>query len=611
VDRAAFGIDEGYWDAAGRWRDVPTPSLDAIAAAMGAEGDVPPEGPPMWFVRAGHVEFLRGPADLVLEDGTHVRGVEALPPDLPPGYHDLVPHDGGPVTQLVVTPGRCHLPPDLHTWGWAVQLYAARSRASWGIGDLADLRDLQAWASAQGAGVLALNPLHAAGPALPQQASPYYPSSRCFRSPLYLRVEEVPGAAEAGIDVDRLAALGRALNDDRIIDRDRVWALKREALEACFSACKHDPELDTWLAEQGEPLVRFATYCAIAEEHGNGWPDWPADLRDPGSPAVRRFAATHRDRIDLHTWLQWVLDQQLEQTAALPVIHDMAVGFDPGGADAWAWQDALALDMRVGAPPDEFNTDGQDWGLPPFVPWKLRAARYRPFIETLRSCLRHAGGVRIDHVMGLFRLFWVPDGDGPAAGGYVRYPARDLLDILALESHRARAFVVGEDLGTVEDAVRSELHERHVLSYRLLWFEPGPPETYPEQAVAAVTTHDLPTIAGLWTGADREDQRAAGVTPNDEGEDHVRRRLQETTGVAEDAAVEDVVIGAHRALAHASSRILLATLDDALRVTERPNIPGTLDGRPNWSLALPRAIEDLDADATPATIARCLDERGG
>jgi 4-alpha-glucanotransferase len=597
VDLAAWGIDDGYWDAAGQWRQVPAETIEAIAASMGAEGrERPPDSSPLWFVRAGHVEFLRSTADLVLEDGTQVRGVDALPPDLPPGYHDLVPRDGGPTTRLVVTPGRCHLPHELRTWGWAVQLYGARSSQSWGIGDLADLRWLQRWAERQGAGVLALNPLHAAGPALPQQASPYYPSSRCFRNPLFLRIEEVPGVE----GVEALAAQGRALNDDRRIDRDRVWALKREALEAAFARLRPDVERD-------EALERWARYCAIADEHGNGWSSWPEELRRPDSPAVAAYAEAHADRVRFHAWLQVVLDEQLGRTAGFPVIHDLAVGFDAGGADAWAWQDTLALDMRVGAPPDEFNTAGQDWGLPPFVPWKLRAAGYQPLIETLRAGFRHAGGLRVDHVMGLFRLFWLPASGG--SGGYVRYPAQELLDILALESHRARAFVVGEDLGTVEDAVRAELHDRGVLSYRLLWFEPEAPEQYPEQALSAVTTHDLPTVAGLWTGSDREDQRSAGLSPNDGGEDEVRRRLQRAAGLPDEATAEEAVLGAYRALGRAPSRLLLATLDDALVVTERPNMPGTVDQWPNWSIALPRPIDDLEGDALVDGVAHAL-ERG-
>jgi 4-alpha-glucanotransferase len=593
VDLAAWGIDEGYWDSGGRWCDIGPEAAAALRAAMGAEGeDRPPEGPPMWFVRAGHPEFLHGTADVHLEDGTLVAGVDALPRDLPPGYHDLVPRDGGPTTRLVVTPEWCHLPPDLRTWGWAVQLYAARSQRSWGIGDLADLRSLQAWAARGGAGVLAVNPLHAGAPGQP---SPYYPSSRCFLDPLYLRVEEVPGVD----DVEPLAAAGRALDQERRIDRVRVWALKRPALEAAFARFAGDPDHEAFVADRGPSLSRFAAFCAIADRHGPNWQSWPAGLRRPDLPGVDAF----KEQARFHVWLQWHLDRQLAAADALPVIHDLAVGFDPGGADAWAWQDLLALDARIGAPPDEFNTEGQDWGLPPFVPWKLRSARYEPFVETLRASLRHAGGLRIDHVMGLFRLFWLP------AGGYVRSRAHELLDIVALESHRARAFVVGEDLGTVEDAVRAELHQRKILSYRLLWFEPEAPEHFPEQAVAAVTTHDLPTIAGMWTGSDLQDQRAAGLHPNEDGEAGVRARLAAAAGVDDGAAVGDVVVGAYRALARAPSEVILATLDDALGVAERPNMPGTVDTWPNWSLALPVAIDDLPDHPGPAAIAEVLREQ--
>jgi 4-alpha-glucanotransferase len=583
VDHAAWGIYAGYWDTDGHWRDVPDATRDALVLASGgADHERPPGGPPLWFVRAGQAEFLLGPADLVLEDGTIRSGVDTLPPDLPPGYHELRPLDGGPATRLIVSPGRCHLPPDLRTWGWAVQLYAARSHASWGIGDLGDLRRLERWADELGAGVLAVNPLHAPGPGRHQQTSPYYPSSRCFRSPLYLRVEEVPGAAAVGDDIDRLASLGRALLTERHIDRDRVWALKREALEACFAVFPGDDRFDAYVAEQGACLQQFATYCALAEVHGDNWTCWPSELRHPDGSAVAETADP--ERVRFHAWLQWQLDEQLATTAAFPVIHDLAVGFDPGGADAWAWQDLLALEARIGAPPDAFNPDGQDWGLPPFVPWKLRAAAYEPFIRTLRAGLRHAGGLRIDHVMGLFRLFWLPPGGGP--GGYVRYAADELLDIVALESQRAGAFVVGEDLGTVEDSVRTELHARAVLSYRLRWFEPEAPSAYPHQALAAVTTHDLPTIAGVWSG---DDLQAA----------ELRDRVN---GAAD---VTAAITGAYEALGEAPSMVLLATLEDALAVTERTNVPGTVQDT-NWSLALPEPIETLDRSPTVAAIAEAL-----
>ncbi len=611
LDPAAWGIDTGYWDATGRWRQPDEASLQAVAVAMGASDSRPrpPEvDSPLWCVRAGQQRRLQGHCRLVLEDGTDLGPVDALPPDLPLGYHRLCPSDAGPTTRLVVSPGRCHLPPDLRTWGWAVQLYATRSGQSWGIGDLADLARLCRWSTGQGAGVVALNPLHAPGPALPQASSPYYPSSRRYRSPLYLCLDDVPGADLLGADLERLARAGRALNDERHIDRDRVWALKAEALSRCFAVFPGDPAFDDFLAQQGDALAEFATFCAIAEVHGNGWHDWPVDLRRPDTAAVASFARERAERVRFHAWLQWLLDTQLAAAATLPLVKDLAVGFDPGGADAWAWQDLLALDVRVGAPPDEFNTQGQDWGLPPFVPWKLRAAGYEPFVQTIRMALRHAGGLRVDHVMGLFRLFWIPlDGD-QAAGTYVRYPASDLLDILALESHRAGAFVVGEDLGTVEDAVRQELAQRQILSYRLLWFEPDAPEHYPHQALAAITTHDLPTIAGVWTGADLAAQREIGLAPNEDGQAELHRRLRERADVDNGASVPVVVAGAYRALARAPSRVLMATLDDALGVAERPNMPGTTDQWPNWSLALPVPLEEIEAHDTVGAVAEALSE---
>ena len=601
MDLAAWGIDDGYWDALGRWHDVPREVLEAMARSMGAtdEHPQPPDVHPVWCVRAGHGEFLHAPADITLEGGTVLRGVDALPPDLPIGYHDLTPRDGGPATRLVVSPGRCHLPPALRTWGWAIQLYATRSRESWGIGDLGDLRRVAEWARGEGAGALTVSPLHAAGPALPQQPSPYYPSSRRFRNPLHLRVEDVPGAADAGAELDRLAAAGRALNQHRAIDRDAIWGLKREALALVFARFKGDAALDEWLTEQGEPLLRFATYCTIAEEHGNSWTEWPVELRRPESPAVAAYADANAKSVGFHAWLQWLLDEQLETASVLPLVHDLAVGFDPGGADAWAWQDLLALDMRVGAPPDEFNASGQDWGLPPFVPWKLRAAGYEPFIQTVRAAFRHAGGLRVDHVMGLFRLFWLPAtaasvANGPPEGTYVHYPSSDLLDILALESHRARALVVGEDLGTVEDSVRHELWERCALSYRLLWFEPSAPEDWPDRALAAVTTHDLPTVAGVWTGADPQ-------------ADAMRDRLRERAGVDDGASLDEVVTRAYAALGRAPCAVVVGTLDDALDVTERPNMPGTTDAT-NWSRALPLPLEEIEQDARVAAVARGLQE---
>ncbi|HEV7686626.1 MAG TPA: 4-alpha-glucanotransferase, partial [Acidimicrobiia bacterium] len=477
---------------------------------------------------------------------------------------------------------------------------------------LADLRRLAQWSGRLGAGMCLLNPLHATVPDFPQ-ASPYYPSSRCFRNPLYLRIEEVPGASgagDAGFDLAALAAEGRALNADRRIDRQAVWKLKKTALEHLwmrFQAAGGDPAFDAFCVEQGEALTGFATHCAVTERFPGAWADWPAEYRRPDAPAVQRFAAEHADRVGYHSWLQWLTETQLAAAGAgLDLMQDLAGGVDPGGADAWLWQDTMALGMRVGAPPDDFNTRGQDWSLPPFDPWRLRLAGYDPWIRTVRAGLRAAGGIRVDHVMGLFRLWWIPLGSSPADGAYVRYRYEEMLDILALESHRAGAYVVGEDLGTVEDFVRHELHDRGVLSYRLLWFEPQRPPEFPRQALAAVTTHDLPTIAGMWTGADLAESQALGLEPNEEGARAIREKLADWSGSPDDADPAEVVVNTHRLLAQAPSMILTATLDDAAVVEERPNVPGTVDERPNWSMALPVPLEELEQSPVAGAIADAL-----
>lgn len=614
VDPRRWGIDLGYHEANGTWRDAPPATVDAILEAMGAEEGTHPDavraGASMVTVRLDHHLPPVPPGMLVMEDGAEVHLTGTLPPDVPTGYHRLVPDDGSEEVDLVVSPGRCPPPPD-RAWGWAAQLYAARSRRSWGHGDLGDLADLARWSAGQGAGMLLVNPLTAGALGEHPQPSPYFPSSRCFANPLYLRVEEVSGA----LDVPEIAALGeagRALNAERLIDRDRVWALKSAALEAVFARFDGDPRFDAYLDDRGPALEGFATFNALADLHGPLWRAWPEGLRRPGSPEVQAFCRTREGarRVRYHQWLQWQLDRQLAGAGeSLPVMADLAIGVDAGGADAWLWQDTFAATMRVGAPPDEFNTQGQDWGLPPWDPWRLRQARYRPFVETVRAGLRHGGALRFDHVMGLFRLFWIPDGHTPADGTYVHYPSWDLLNILALEAERAGAYVVGEDLGTVEDGVRAELAARRVLSYRLLWFEPDQPATWPGQALGSVTTHDLPTVAGVWSGADLAAQRDLGLRPNEEGMTSMRRRLQEWGGVGGSAAPADAVRAAYRALAAAPCSVLTATLEDALAVEERPNQPGTVDEWPNWRIALPRPIDDLEGDGLASDIATALGGR--
>ncbi|MBW3649697.1 MAG: 4-alpha-glucanotransferase [Actinobacteria bacterium] len=604
-----WGVHRGYTDAGGTWRDAPPAAIRSIRRAMGAEGDRPPPGPPLWIVPSGEQVQLAGRWEMHTEDGGTERVAGSMPAP-PLGYHDLYRENDGRRVRLIVTPRTCQLREDLDIWGWAVQLYALRSARSWGMGDLGDLRRLGEWAGGQGAQLLLINPLHAPVP-VPgmQQASPYYPSSRSFRSPLYLRVQDVPGAAGLGPELEAVEAAGRGLNAERLIDRDGVLRLKLDVLERIFGDFSGHDAFDRFSSEEGETLHRFASYCALAEVHGNDWHRWPSELRHPSSFEVRQFSADNAHRVRFHMWLQWLVDRQLQAAgSAIDLMQDLAIGVDPGGADAWIWQDVLAPGMSVGAPPDEYNTQGQDWGLPPFDPWKLRDACYEPFISTVRAGFRHAGGLRFDHVMGLFRLFWIPSGASAADGTYVSYPSQDLLDILALESHRAGAYVVGEDLGTVEEFMREELARRNVLSYRLVWFEPEPPRSFPRRALAAVTTHDLPTVAGLWTGSDLETQRDKQMVPNEESTEQLRARIQKWTGLAPEAPVTEVVQRVHELLAEAPSMIVTATLDDVLGVQERPNYPGTT-GVTNWSLALPAPLEEIEVDPRVAEVARCLHQR--
>jgi 4-alpha-glucanotransferase len=302
-----------------------------------------------------------------------------------------------------------------------------------------------------------------------------------------------------------------------------------------------------------------------------------------------------------------LLDAQLAAAAAeLPIVNDLPIGVDPGGADAWQWQDVLAGGVTVGAPPDLFNANGQDWSLPPFIPHRLRASFYRPFIETIRASLRHAGGLRIDHVMGLFRLYWIPEGFGPRRGAYVRYPADELLAIVAVESHRAGAWVAGEDLGTVEDGVRDQLAGNKMLSYKLMWFEDDLPDDYPHHSLAAISTHDLPTVAGLWTGEDFAAQQRIGLNPTRAGFEQIRGRLTAASGLTDEASPDEAVRAAYAALGRAKSAVLVANLEDALAVVDRPNMPGTTDQWPNWRLPLPVPIEELEAASLPAEIGRSL-----
>ncbi|MFF3762944.1 4-alpha-glucanotransferase [Streptomyces sp. NPDC001922] len=548
---------------------------------------------------------------------------------------------------LIVAPDRVPQPA-ARTYGFLVQLYSLLSARSWGMGDLGDLADLAAWSGRSlGTGFLQLNPLHAAVRGRdtdPTDPSPYRPSSRRFPDPVHLRVTQVPEYADlTGPARDRAARLvGQAaalrdgvLHGDALIDRDAVWRLKREALEL-VRAVEPGPGRRAahadFLAAQGQALEDHATWCALAEIHGPDWHDWPAGLRDPRSAHTARARAELRDRVDFHRWLAWLTDVQLAdaQRAArdagmgIGLVHDLAVGVHPGGADVWARQDAFATGMSVGAPPDAFNSRGQDWGLPPWRPDVLAAAGHAPYRELLRGLLRHAGALRIDHVMGLFRLWWVPEGRPPTQGTYVRYDAEAMLGVLALEAHRAGAVVLGEDLGTVEPGVRDALAGRGVLGTSVLWFErdyagaadgaarPLEPEAWRAGCLATATTHDLPSTAARLTGEHVElrhglgllsrplaEERAADAAEVAEWLSLLRRLGLLPEGGEGPEGVEDeeeAIRAVHRFLARTPASMVGVWLPDGVGDRRPQNLPGTWDQYPNWRLPV------AGADGRPVTL---------
>ncbi|WP_328782722.1 4-alpha-glucanotransferase [Streptomyces canus] len=549
---------------------------------------------------------------------------------LPPGVHRLTataPDGRTADAHLIVAPPRLPAPPG-RSYGLLVQLYSLLSHRSWGMGDLGDLAELTSWAGrALGAGFVQVNPLHAAVPGAPTDPSPYRPSSRRFPDPVHLRIEDIPEYVQVA-DPDRLRALREraerlreaVLEKGALIDRDAVWELKREALELVrevpLGPGRRAAYAD-YLAEGGEALEDHATWCALAEVHGSDWSRWPAGLRDPRSAETARARGELMDRVDFHSRLAWLTESQLgaaqrvarEAGMPLGVVHDLAVGVHPEGADAWAQQAYFAAGMSVGAPPDAFNARGQDWGLPPWRPDRLAESGYAPYRQLLRALFRYAGALRIDHVMGLFRLWWVPQGRPPTEGTYVRYDAEAMLAVLVLEASRAGAVVIGEDLGTVEPGVREVLRERGVLGTSVLWFErdwegdgrPLPPERWRADCLATATTHDLPPTASRLTGEHVELRDGLGLLTHPLDEERAeasadagewlellaRLGLLHGTGGGADPSSEEAQIQAvHRFLLHTPARMVGVWLPDTVGDRRPQNLPGTWDQYPNWRLPI-------------------------
>ncbi|MGN6790976.1 MAG: 4-alpha-glucanotransferase [Streptosporangiaceae bacterium] len=509
--------------------------------------------------------------------------------------------------------------PQQRSWGFTVQLYSVRSRRSWGHGDLHDLADLARWSGRHlGAGFILINPLHAAEPAVPVTNSPYLPMTRRYVSPMYLRIEDLPEYQQLNLAqreyIDELASpLRAASSTSDLIDRDAVWEAKRLALELVYSvglAPERKERYRRFLDREGSELDAWASWCALAELHGPDWRNWPSELADPRQGVARTRTGPLRERAAFHAWLQWLLDEQLAEVhragraagLAIGVIADLAVGVHPGGADAWAHQDLLVRGMSVGAPPDGFNQQGQDWSQPPWHPQRLAAAGARPLAELFGAALRHAGGVRVDHVMGLMRLWWIPDGMPPDQGAYVRYDHRLTVGALTAAAARAGALAIGEDLGTVEPWIRHYLASQHVLGTEMAWFAREPdgsplrPPHWRRDCMATVGTHDVPTISGFVTGDHVTVRARLGLLKDPEGErtaSDLRLSAWRDLLMAErllqsdrEPSADEFTIAMYGFLARTPAELIGISLADAVGDRRTQNVPGTSDEYPNWRVPL-------------------------
>ena len=608
----------------------------------------------------------------------YIRVAIPFPQDLQLGYYEMRldvrmrERQWRECVRVIVVPERCYVPPAWEDiargtptgqrrmsrtkwWGLTVQLYGIRSRRNWGIGDFRDLASLMRWGGRLGAAMVGVNPLHALQPG---DISPYSPSSRLFHNPLYLDVERIVEFKDA-----RVHALTRrrsfqhtleSLRQNKTVNYERVAQLKWRLFKALYRvfAAAHlgrdtarDRAFQRFKTEQGEALQRFALFQALQARFTprgaapRSWRAWPAEFQHPDSPAVQRFLRRHGHRTDLYSYLEWQCHEQLQHVqsvarrAGMPIglYTDFAIGINPNGSDAWAFQDDMAQGASVGAPPDLFSPKGQNWGLAPPHPERIIKSGYRLFVEGFRRNIRHSGLLRLDHAMGLFRLFWVPDGRSAADGAYVTYPSQDLLGILALESRRHRVIVVGEDLGTVTPDIRASLMRAGLLSYRLLLFQKSeaglfiPPHGYPSQAMAAVTTHDLPTLRGFWAGRDIEWKDALGLYPDRtliEQDKEARHRdkqallaaLKEVHLLPKRYTVQafalpelnDVLREAiYTFLARTPSRLLAVPLEDLLGDCETPNLPGApVDRYPVWRMKAGPADSTMETWSKIPTVRR-------
>jgi len=602
-----------------------------------------------------------------IDGGRRVRVELPAPTGLPLGYYDFILRAEGLVggstgtLRLIVAPRQCYVPTSLEVgqryWGLALQLYSLSSGRNWGCGDFTDLNQVVEWAGKRlGAGLVGLNPLHAIRNTAPHHTSPYTPYNRLALNELYIDLERLPEFF-ASEDAQKLyrspefQAKLQALRDNRRVDYDAIASAKRamldlayrQFLKEAYDGAEPDIEpktaraklLERFIQSEGEPLELYATFQTLEEERRLiqsktvTWQEWPKQFLSPGS-AAREYGRRHRKRIRFFQYIQWIASEQLNEVlrtanaAGMPIgiYNDLALGAERTGAEAWMYQSVLALGADCGAPPDDFAPEGQNWGLPPVNPVALRPSRYELLIQLLRRTMRFGGAIRLDHVMALSRLFWIPKGKSAAEGTYVHYPFEELLSIIALESVRSKTLVIGEDLGTVTDLVREQLAKARVLSYRVFYFERRgdgtwkSPGEYPQQALAVAGTHDLPTLTGFWSGEDIQVRAGLGAFKDEAARRQAweERQRDKTrmlaaleqegllpTGMSDEATAVPVMTPAlcraiHAYLARTPSWLVLANLEDGLEEISQTNLPGTVENHPNWRRKYASRIDNLIDD---------------
>lgn len=635
AERAArWGIEIEYFDAFGQRQSVTPEALETLLAAVEAASPPATDSmlPASVVIRGGNaapLDLPQLPADQPVEweitageqsiaRGTATAGDCWIPGDLPLGTYTLTLSSAGQsgpmrhATPLLIAPGQTYQGADQNsrTWALAVQLYGVRSHRNWGHGDFTDLTALIDLAADLGAGGIGLNPLHALFDDRPEQASPYAPNSRLFLNILYIDVEAVPEFP--GIEASGLGDDIKALRESERVDYTGVARAKLRALQLAYEIFRaaappeRRSDFDAFRNEQGDALTRFASFEMLRRRFPQVWWEWPESWRRPSDDALADLRFSNEKAIGFYEFMQWIADRQLAacqdraDARGLPIglYLDIAVGVDAGGADAWSAQDAILRTLSAGAPPDAFNPRGQNWGIAAFHPGGLIGDHFMTFRRTLAAAMRHAGAIRIDHVLGLNRLFLIPHGASPADGGYFRFPLQALLAVVAQESVANRCIVIGEDLGTVPPELRAQLADWGLWTYRVLMFERADdggffaPEHYPAMALATFTTHDLPTFTGWSNGHDLAVRRALGLkeSESDEERRQTRDRLRATAAHAGFDA--DNFAGIAGFLAKTPCRLVVVSIEDLLGIKDQPNLPGTIDEHPNWRQRLPVALED-------------------